>query len=306
MARPSISYILTLFDESLINSAWEVCHENLKKTNNWVFICSQLERCPTTGRLHWQAFVKLAKKQRGSWIKDHIDPRLHFTPVTVERAEAIKYGMKEESRVEGPLVDGIAPKAVDRHSVGGQRTKEQWDEIKKVVCLGDKSSVPTDIVIKYNIEKRFDGLRRFWTVDERQSLPHFLPNPWGWVLQSRLQAKRRHYWIFSRTPNRGKTTKFAEPLKEKFKCYIKCGDFNYWTIMGDEEAIILDEYNSPTLKWSSLNSICDGNFEYRIFMGGLITLKKPLIIVLSNQSISDLYPFMNNLLYERFNEKEIL
>lgn len=142
--------------------------------------------------------------------------------------------------------------------------------------------------------------------DNRGSLPYFLPNPWGKVLLSQKKAKRRHYWIFSRAPNKGKTTLFAEPLNKDYKCYIKAGDFSYWNIRGDEEAIILDEYNTPALKWSSLNSMADGNFEYRVFQGGVQPLKKPLIIILSNQSIVDLYPYMNNLLYERFIEFEIV
>lgn len=142
--------------------------------------------------------------------------------------------------------------------------------------------------------------------DDRGSLPPFLPNPWGKVLPSQKKAKRRHYWIYSQLPNKGKTTMFAEPLAKDYRCYIKCGDFSYWNVCGHEEAIILDEYNTAGLKWSSLNSLCDGNYEFRVFMGGLIKLRRPLIIILSNQSIADLYPHMNILLYARFKEIEIL
>lgn len=301
----SLSYILTLFADDLDNNRWKVLHELAVDSGNVKYICSQLEKCPNTNRLHWQCFIKLFNKQRGSWLKRKIDPRLHFEAVTVEHAEAINYGQKEETRVEGPMETGTKPRAVDKAGKGGARTKEQWDEVKKVIMTNDRNAVPTDLVIKFNLEKRIDGLRRFWTVDDRLSLPVFLPNPWGRVLPSRLQAKRRHYWIFSRSPNRGKTTKFAEPLCQNFKCYSKAGDFTYWNLGGDEEGIILDEYNNASLKYSILNSMCDGSFEYRIFMGGLIKLKKPLIIILSNQDLVDLYPFMNVLLLERFKVIEI-
>lgn len=302
----NICYILTLFADDLTNDRWKALHEVALATNNIKYICSQLERCPTTNRPHWQAFVKLKNKQRGSWLKGHIDPRLHYESVTVARAEAINYGKKEETRLEGPLEYGTPPKAVDRHAIGGQRNAEQWDEVRKVIVANDRKAIPVDLVIKYNLEKRIDGLRRFWAVDERGSLPVFLPNPWGRVLPSRLSGKKRHYWIFSRVPNRGKTTQFAEPLCKNYRGYLKGGDFSWWSLTGDEEFIVLDEYNSASLKFYSLNCMCDGNFEYRIFMGGLLKLMKPLIIVLSNQSISDLYPFRNDLLYERFKEIEIL
>ena len=51
--------------------------------------------------------------------------------------------------------------------------------------------------------------------------------------------------------------------------------------------------------------MCDGTYPFRIFMGGTIELRNPLIIILSNQSILDLYPNMNALLYARFNEIEL-
>lgn len=301
----SLSYILTVFGDDLDQNRWKVLQEIAIATGNVKYICSQLERCPNTNRLHWQAFIKLFNKQRGSWLKSHIDPRLHFEAVTVEHAEAINYGQKEDTRVEGPIEHGIKPKAVDKHQKGGQRTKEQWDEVKKVIISNDRNAIPTDLVIKYNLEKRIDGLRRFWTVEERSSLPGWLPNPWSKILPTKVARKRRHYWIFSRAPNKGKTTKFAVPLDEEFRCCLKAGDFTYWNLRGDEECVILDEFNTAALKFSTLNSMCDGLFEYRIFQGGLLRLKNPLIIVLSNQAIVDLYPFMNNLLYERFNEIEI-
>lgn len=142
--------------------------------------------------------------------------------------------------------------------------------------------------------------------DKRGPLPTFLPNPWGKMLSSTIQGKRRHLWIFSRAPNKGKTYLFAKPLFKAYRSCLQCGDFTYWNINGQEELVIIDEYNNAKLKYSELNSICDGTFGYRVFMHGVRLLNDPLICILSNQSISDLYPFMNTLLYERFNEIEIL
>lgn len=136
----------------------------------------------------------------------------------------------------------------------------------------------------------------------KEILPRWLPNPWGLVLPSKKPTKRRHYWIYSTLPNKGKSFYFAKPLYDEYNGAIKAGDYSYWALNGREEFIILDEYNTAALKWSYINSMCDGTGEYRIFMGGLLKLRDPLIIILSNQRICDLYPIMNTTLYARFNE----
>lgn len=294
------SYIIT--DFSANESNWETYHDKFVDTGKVKYIGSQLERCPQTNSLHFQCFVKFFSKQRGSFIKK-LFPRCHWEPVTVERAEAINYGLKDDTRVLGPKEFGTRPKAVDRTMKGGQRTKEQWEEIKKIVITGESSQLPADVVIKYNLERRYTNLKKFFTPKEISlELPRWLPNPWGKILRTSGAGKKRHFWIYSRRPNVGKTYLFAKPLALSYPVHIKSGDFSYWTLDESIKCVVLDEYNSPQLKWSILNQLCDGTFEFRIFQGGLIKLCDPLIIVLSNQTISDLYPNMNVYLYERFNE----
>ena len=118
-------------------------------------------------------------------------------------------------------------------------------------------------------------------------------------------AKKRHYWIFSRQPNVGKTTQFAKPLCERFRARIIVGDTTYLNVESTDEALIFDEYNSQVFKYPSLNAMCDGTYAYRRMYRKSIVLKDPLIIVLSNQSIRDLYPIKYDLLEARFIEYEI-
>lgn len=141
--------------------------------------------------------------------------------------------------------------------------------------------------------------------DARADLPRFIPNPWGFILDTQIQAKKRHYWIYSLEPNKGKTTKIAKPLEQNHRVYVKTGDYTYWSFKGDEQAIILDEYNTGALKWSFMNSMCDGTAEYRVFLGGCKKLKDPLIIILSNNNIQTLYPNMAKFLHERFIQLEV-
>lgn len=146
-----------------------------------------------------------------------------------------------------------------------------------------------------------------WQADMKkyEPFPPYLPNPWGKIIWFERKCKKRHYWIFSREPNFGKTYHFARPLREEYGAVIQTGDFAYWNVLSSTRCVILDEYNTAKLKWDQLNSLADGNFGFRVFQGGVRTLKNPLIIILSNQSISDLYPHMNQFILARFNEIEL-
>ncbi|QDJ95243.1 replication-associated protein [Capybara virus 18_cap1_371] len=145
----------------------------------------------------------------------------------------------------------------------------------------------------------------FQEVQRVRALPKsftFLPNPWGLVLRGDCTNKRRHFWIYSTVPNLGKTTGFAQPLLETTRASITAGISQYWNVYPDTSIVILDDYNSASLKWSELNQMADGTYGYRCFMRGVLVLNKPLIIVLSNLSVVDLYPYRNDTLYARFKE----
>lgn len=142
--------------------------------------------------------------------------------------------------------------------------------------------------------------------DSRGQLPGYLPNTWGKVLPINLRVvKKRHYWIYSSGPNKGKTTN-AKTWYKDYKSHIQCSDFSYWGLNGDEGLIILDEYNTAKLNWSTLNAMADGTMGYRVFQRGVIKLDDPLIVILSNKSINELYPNTNLFLYARFIEIELV
>lgn len=138
--------------------------------------------------------------------------------------------------------------------------------------------------------------------DTRTTLPTWLPNPWGKLLSTKKACKKRHYWIYSDKPNLGKSFLFAKPIVREFRAAIRTGGEPYWNLRGDEQLIFIDEYNHATFRFWELNAMADGTFQFRLFQRGVIQLEDPLIVILSNLSISTLYPFMNNLLYERYLE----
>lgn len=290
------SYILTLFNEQ-VDQIWEQLHDDIYNTGKVLYIGSQLEKCPESGRIHWQAFCKFHRqsKQRGSWFKKFHNA-IHFQSCSKERSQAIEYGIKAETRVAGPKESGQKPSPELNFTA---------DDCKKCIEEDRVAEIPFHYVLRYNLEKRLPALREFLKLDKRGDLPTFLPNPWGFLLPSKVVGKRRHYWIWSSQPNKGKTFNFAKPLKKEYKAEIITGDTTYFTLDECCQCVIFDEYNTAKFKWDTINAMCDGSYSWRRFNMPSIRLDDPLIIFLSNQDLSVLYPFMNNFLYERINVRYI-
>lgn len=143
-------------------------------------------------------------------------------------------------------------------------------------------------------------------VPNKPDLPGYLPNPWSLLLFSFQHLKKRHYWIWSSEPNKGKTTKFAKPLCDQYRGEIHTGDFRYWNVSRHDQFLVLDDYNTPKLKWDALNQLCDNTYQFsKIYVGNVKITNPYIVIVLSNSSIDTLYPYMNKFLYERFDEIEL-
>lgn len=167
--------------------------------------------------------------------------------------------------------------------------------------LIDRGDIPLEkIILIDNCKAHYAKYRD----DDREELDSYVPNPWGLHLPNDTDNKRCHYWIWSRESNRGKST-VAGQLVSKYRGICKTGSWNWWTIRRDCDFVVLDEYTGG-LKYNELNSLCDGTYEFNCKNVQPFTLeKKPLIIVFSNKSISEVYPNMHHLVSSRFNEYEL-
>lgn len=163
----------------------------------------------------------------------------------------------------------------------------------------------------YSYDRLKNNLLMFFqdTLPPKPPLPTWIPNPWGLLLLSGRLAKRRHLWIWSRRPNFGKSYHFAKPLVRDYGCYLHSGGgtFVYWgsDLHAGTKCIILDEYNAAGLPFHELNTLCDGNGRFNRKYLSAVQLEEPLIIVLSNSPIEEIYPFKYELVKERFIEHEL-
>lgn len=108
--NPISRFCVTVWSEHFENSE-VLCKLFHKYCKRWVF---QLEKCPSTGKLHYQCRISLKAKARTlSFLKG----KAQWQPESKEGSKTSAgdfYCMKEESRVEGPWMDTTYRKFVPR------------------------------------------------------------------------------------------------------------------------------------------------------------------------------------------------
>lgn len=138
---------------------------------------------------------------------------------------------------------------------------------------------------------------------ETPAIPALLPNNWGVLLPFNRLNKRRHYWIYSTTPNKGKTT-WAHTLVEQFQAAFVGGDRGFFDVAANKKILIFDEFTTARITYTQMNQMCDGTYKFAYFRQGNVELedKKPLLIVLANKPIAEVYRNHVDTVYARFIE----
>lgn len=92
----STKYLFVSFSKT------EPINERIFENNIFKYVIYQLERCPTTGRLHWQGFMDLYKPIKFTYLKRLLDDNtIHFEVCRDPRAVEV-YSRKHPTRVKGP------------------------------------------------------------------------------------------------------------------------------------------------------------------------------------------------------------
>lgn len=124
------------------------------------------------------------------------------------------------------------------------------------------------------IEAEKDLKKKKEEKEDRVIILETLPNIWNIDLPVEWGTKKRHYWIWSDEPNRGKT-KFTDFLKKTGFAQEINTDSKYHVIDPKRNVLILDEYNNAKLTVRELNKICDGTRIYDVKNKNSVTIEKP-------------------------------
>lgn len=135
----------------------------------------------------------------------------------------------------------------------------------------------------------------------------FIPNDFGILMPTR-QGKQRHFWLWSAAPNTGKTT-FLETLSREHPCYLFSQQEKYQdTLRETTQFLLFDEYSSPTLTLTHLNTICDGTAKHPRKGTSAVSLVKPTVIICGNKPPEQVYTSESSwpLIHARFHVIELI
>lgn len=94
------------------------------------------------------------------------------------------------------------------------------------------------------------------------------------------KIKKRHYYLFSKSPNYGKST-WLKQIEESCRAYryVENGEI-YQDINGEPDFILIDQFGG--MKFQKLESMTDGDFKYPIKYKEPIRPTNAVIIICSN------------------------
>lgn len=210
----------------------------------------------------------------------------------------LKYCTKEDNFKANFDVEQILSKSESKKTILGKRLLDGENLMQ---------------IVKENPELIFGFKRLKEDIDCLQECMHFqnfefempgtVPNPWGKTFPIDTDNKKCHYWFYSTMANKGKTTGVILPLIRNHHATLFSPTALYHDIRKEVKTIVMDEVRKGSIKYEILNSLCDGTYRFRVFMRGNVALEeKPIVIICSNFSIKEVFPFKFDLIEARFNE----
>ena len=115
----------------------------------------------------------------------------------------------------------------------------------------------------------------------------FIPNSFG-LITPVLSSKQRHYWFWSESPNKGKTT-FLRSIQSQFPSLWYSWVEKYQSPAPKSQFVILDEYSIGHLTVTQLNMMCDGTYQYPVKGSAPFQLSDAIVLVCGNRSPMEIY-----------------
>jgi hypothetical protein len=202
----SRNYVFTLHfanEDAAIAAADEFEHS---LPDDVKFLTFQVERAPTTGSIHWQGYIELAKTMRMTAV--HNTHPLFETMSLRERRgtqqQAIDYCHKEETRVAGPFTFGEPARQ-------GKKRGPTFDDA--VMAIKENPNLPmSHFEDKFPAvcARNYSALRdyRLRCLQRRPDDSAFVPRPWQAHVLKMLDkpADDRHIiWVTDTAGNNGKS-----------------------------------------------------------------------------------------------------
>lgn len=229
------------------------------------YMVCQLEKAPTTGRLHWQGYVHYKRAMKLANVKRDY-PRAHLEIALGSAQQNTEYCTKDETRVEGPYMYGSMPKQ-------GKRTDAEtfWQSLKSGV---------TD----YALCDEFPGLFMRW---------HKGIDKMRLVLEEEEAKQYRPmtvhlFWGKTRT---GKTRAAREMYPNSFLMHPISGQ-EWWDGYSGQREVVIDDYRC---QWPlhRLLQVLDGHPLLLPIKGGFRWALFDTVVLTSNSHVTRWYQGVN-------------
>lgn len=186
------------------------------------YMIYQWEKCPSTGRMHWQGYVEFydpIRRKAAMAACGVVKGRFFERKGT--RDEARDYCLKSETREEGPFEEGEWIKSGKKGSAQGSRT-----DVKEVAKMIKDHADEKQVAEKYPVTymRMYRGIRE---------------------LRNKLQGKRNwktHVEIYWGPTGTGKSLLASELLPNAF---IMSNEKGWWDGYDGEADVIIDDFR-PT------------------------------------------------------------
>lgn len=233
------------------------------------YLTYQQEKCPTTGKLHWQGYVKALERVGHKKIQEIIgDPVCHVEILRGKPGQAAAYCHKDETAVEGTRAEfGALPKDMGKRTdldafrdaiMSGMSQAELLQ--KHLGCMAKYQPLYKLMLLEYSKKRKYVG-------DERPVL-EFHIGPTG----------------------SGKSRAVFEKYPDAYNWSIDNGGGSTWiSNYKGEEVIILDEYRGE-LRFKALKELCGWNpYSFQSKFGDVQILAKKFVFT-STTHPNDWYP----------------
>lgn len=268
------------------------------------YMCYQRERCPTTGREHYQGYVCFSRKQRLNGAKRHLGANTaHMEISRGSPSQNREYCSKPDTAIAGSFMEyGVLPEGMGKRS----DLKKFVEALEADVNLDVYREYP-EIVAKY---PRFvTSIRARIMEREAGLLSVELPDSdWSRELSEELSgvpSAREVIWIVGRTGGEGKST-FCRGYKSD-------GERHGYVVTGGQHADIYYAYDYepvvffdwPRDKQDSFPYAVVENFKNGYFLSTKYEVRKvrfrtPHVVVFAN-----FFPDLDKLSADRWKIKEI-
>lgn len=226
------------------------------------YIEYQLERAPSTGRLHMQGFMQLKAKVRYTRAKELIPNNPHVEIMRAGTKENTIYCRKEYTKVRGPWKYGIMVECKGFRS----DLAEAAAEIKKGTSKREMAEKYPTTVIKYA-----RGLQDFrHTID---ACPKWRQMEVEYVWGETGTGKSRYAW---------------DSVAEVTDLYKVENDGQWWDGYDGQKAILFDDFNSQVPIYKFLTWL-DGHPLQVPVKGAFVYAKWTRVIITSNIDPEKLY-----------------